>query len=322
MSLKKIVKALKRYDKFLITSHHNLEADALTSELAMASLLKTMQKKTFIVNQDITPELYAFLPGIKSITNIYRIKPDFQFDAAIVLDCSNFDRTGRVKELIYEDKPILNIDHHRANEHFGTFNWVKPTASSTAEMVYEIFKSTNTKLNRQLAILLYTGIMTDTGSFRFENTASFTHKVVSELLKFKIPIKDIYHKIYEFFPVSEMRQFCSIIQNFKIDKTKRIAWLELKYSTLDEQSLKIDLNDAVFDILRSIESVEVAVIFRESKAEDSVRVNFRSQGKVNVGQLAYSFGGGGHRAASGCVIKGNLKAVRQLVLKKINKLLK
>lgn len=321
MSLKKIVSSLKRYDKFLITSHHNLEADALTSELAMANLLRLFGKEFLIVNQDTTPSLYAFLPGIRQIKNIHQ-KLDFEFNAAIILDCSNFDRIGKIKELIYEDKPIINIDHHRANEHFGIFNWVVPTASSTAEMIYEIFKASNSKINKQIATLIYTGIMTDTGSFRFENTTSFTHKVAAELLKFKLPIKDIYHKIYEYFPVSEMRRFCEIIRDFKIDKTNRIAWMELNHKKIDEQRLKIDLNDAIFDILRAIDTVEVAIIFRESKDENFVRINFRSQGSVNVGQLASSFGGGGHRAASGCVVEGNLSRVRGIVLNKIKNLLK
>ncbi len=321
MSPEKIVEALKHFRIILISSHHNIEADALTSELSLALILKSMGKKVFIVNQDFVPPLYLFLPGIKSIQNINKIKPNFKFDAAVILDCSNFDRIGEVKDLIYEDKPIFNIDHHRANEHFGSFNWVRPTASSTAEMIYELFKITNTKINKQAAILLYAGIMTDTGSFRFENTTSHTHKVISELMKFKIPSKDIYHKIYECFPADEMRRFCNIIKDFKIDKTKRIAWIELKAGMFDEQKSKIDLNDAVFNLLRSIDTVEVAAIFRESENKDSLRVNFRSQGKVNVGQLAYSFGGGGHRAASGCVIRGSFNIVKQRVLNKIKALL-
>ncbi|MDP2939385.1 MAG: bifunctional oligoribonuclease/PAP phosphatase NrnA [Candidatus Omnitrophota bacterium] len=322
MSLKTIIKALKRYDRFLITSHHNIETDALGSELALANWLKANKKKFFIVNQDFVPLAYRFLPGIKSVFNLPKIKSDLKFDAVIILDCSNFDRIGTVKGQIFEDKPTINIDHHRSNENFGNFNWVKPTASSTAEMIYEIYKASNVKISKKIALLLYTGIMTDTGSFRFENTTSFTHKVISELLKFKIPIKDIYHKIYESFAASEMRLFCNVIKDFKIDKSKRIAWLELELGLLDEQKSKLDLNDAIFNILRSIETVEVAIIFRESKKKDSVRVNFRSQGKVNVGKLAYSFGGGGHRAASGCVIKGNLRQVTSRVFKRINKLLK
>ncbi len=322
MSLKKIVKALRRYDQFLISSHHNIEADALTSELSMFNLLKSMGKKACIINQDFLPPAYEFLPQNKLILNISKIKTDFKFNAAIILDCSNLDRIGSVKELMFEDKPIINIDHHRANEHFGSFNWVKPTASSTAEMIYQIFKATNAHIDKRTATLLYTGIMTDTGSFRFENTTSFTHQVVSDLLKFKIPIKDIYHKIYECFPVSEMRQFCKVINCFQTDQTNRIAWLKLKSGLPDGQKSKIDLNDAAFNLLRSIETVEVAVIFREYQKNNSVRVNFRSQGKVNVGRLAYSFGGGGHRAASGCIIKGSLKTIEPLVLNKIRKLLR
>ncbi len=321
MSLKKIVEALKKFHSIIITTHCSVEADALTSELAMASLLRTFGKRVFIVNQDSVPPLYEFLPGVKSIMSLHKIKPNFKFDAAVILDCSNLDRIGGVKSLIYEDKPIINIDHHRANELFGSYNWVKPVASSAAEMIYEIFKATNIKINKQIATLLYAGIMTDTGSFRFENTTSATHRAVSDLLRFKIPIKDIYHKLYECFPVFEMRQFCSIIKDFKIDKSRRIAWLELRSGIIDERRTKIDLNDAAFHTLRSIDTVEVAIIFRESKAKDSVRVNLRSQGKVNVGQLAYAFGGGGHRAASGCVIKGNLAQVKNLVLNKLKKLL-
>jgi len=318
MSLKKVGEAIKRNRSFLISAHVNLEGDALGSELALARLLRKLGKKVYVVNQDKTPLLYNFLPGVKTI-----IQPNIRvrdFDVALLVDCSNLDRIGSVKKLINKDKLVINIDHHVSNENFGGINWVNPRASSACEMVYEIFKKGKFKIDKDTALLLYTGIMVDTGSFRYVNTTPATHLAAADLLKYKISPEKIHNFVYASMPIGEVKMLSRLVTGFKMAKSGKIIWLVIKLGIVNEEKMRIDVTEYAFDFLRSIAGVEVAMIFREME-RNKVRVNFRSRGKVNVSQLAAVFGGGGHACASGCTINRNLKTAQQLVFSRIKKLI-
>jgi len=320
MSLKKIIRAINKYQKFLISSHVNLEGDAICSELALAELLKSKGKTVYIINDSKVPSVYKFLPKINSLKCNRGNIPNF--DAAIIVDCSDIGRIGKVARLITEDKLIINIDHHIGNGTFADINWVKPNTSSTTEMIYDILKRCRHKINKEVAMLLYVGIMTDTGSFRYSNTTDYTHRVVADLLKHKLPINKIYRNIYESNPASDMRLFAQLLKNFKLDRTGQIAWLKIKGEVLLKNKIQIDLGEQFLAFLRSIKGVEVVLLFRELKNKNQVRVNFRSQGSVDVNKIAVSLGGGGHKSASGCTLKGGLKKAEDLVISKVKRAIK
>ncbi|MDP3014530.1 MAG: DHHA1 domain-containing protein, partial [Candidatus Subteraquimicrobiales bacterium] len=267
--------------------------------------------KVYVVNQDKAPLLYDFFPGIKTIQ-----RPGIgylNFDVALIVDCSNLERIGSVQKLIGKGTPIVNIDHHISNDKFGDIKWVNPKASSASEMVYELYKKGGFKLDKEAALLLYTGIMIDTGSFRYSNTNAYTHSVVADLLRFKLPVEKIHNQVYACLPINEVKLLARLLTNFKIDKSKKIIWLTLRRGVIDEDKMKTDVTEYVFDFLRSISGIEVAMIFREI-SKNKIRVNFRSNGKINVSRLAGKFGGGGHHSASGCTILSNLKTAQKSVL--------
>ena len=182
MVLKRLLAELRKKQNktFLVSSHINLEGDALGSELALASLLKRLGKKVFVLNQDSAPAEYSFLPGLKSV--IHENSP-LEYDVAILADCSDISRIGKITKVIKKDALMINIDHHISNTKFGDINWVEPYASCACEIVYKLFKHLKMKINKAEALLLYTGILADTGSFKYSATSSFTHKVASELLE-------------------------------------------------------------------------------------------------------------------------------------------
>lgn len=327
MSLKKVIEALKQNSKFLITSHINLEGDALGSELALAKLLEDEGKSVIIVNEDRIPKEYSFLPGIKDIKIL---KEDFtylsenlkDFRVFIVLDCSDLNRCGKVKNLITKDKLILNIDHHKANKKFGKINWLEEKSSSCCEMIFKLYKELNKSIKRDIALLLYTGILTDTGSFRYPNVTHFTHNVVSELLQFKLPISNIYHHIYESVPYSDIKLIPQILSSLKKDASgKPIFYLNMDREILKRKKSHYDLTENILSIIRSIKGGELFILFKEVNPEE-IRVNLRSKGKFDVAKLARYFGGGGHRTAAGCTIKKNLEEATLLVLEKTKKLWK
>lgn len=321
MSFSSISQAVRKFKTFIVATHVNPDPDALASQLAMAMYLKKQGKKVLVLAEDVVLERYAFLPGSKSIQ---KVNPEkiYAYDAAIVLDCGDLGRVGKVKAVLDSKKPLINIDHHITNDSFGTINHVVAQASSTAEIVFEFLSAVQFKLDKNIAALLYLGVMTDTGSFRYENTTSRTHEVISKLLKFNLPVSEYYQRLYEAVPLSDIENFTKLISRFHSSFDGKVIYIELKAAMLKKFSFseEFDLRDKIFSYLRTIKGAEVFVIFTEQK-RDKTRINLRSQTWVDVAALAAIFNGGGHCRASGCVIDGNIKTAREQIFAQLKKIL-
>jgi phosphoesterase RecJ-like protein len=305
---KKLVAELKKKNLkvFVVAAHIHLEGDALGSELAVASLLRRMGKTVYVVNDDHVPAEYLFLPGVKTIRR-GTVFP--AHDAAVLVDCSDASRIGKLSRSLRPDKPLFNIDHHISNTRFGSINWVEPKASCVSEMVYQLFGALGVPLNKQEAVLLYTGILADTGSFRYASTSADTHRVAAHLLEFGVDVYNIYQRLYENFSYETVKALAGVVRGMRRDRTGKVAWVQVpaalgkKYPVLSEQT------DEIIRFARAVAGVEVALLFKEIRRGREVRVNFRSRGHVDVNALAHGFGGGGHRMASGCTLRGTLKGV-------------
>ena len=320
MSMKSILQTIKKNKKFLISTHVSPDPDALCSELALAIYLKSLGKKVTIVNHEAVSSRFYFLSGARGIKPYQEGKKE-SYDVAIVVDCGELNRVGKVKNLFRKDKILINIDHHVTNDFFGDLNLVEPAASSTAEMLYELLVKAGCVFNKSLATHLYIGIMTDTGSFRYENTTARTHAIIAELLKFKVSAAAIYRKLYEVISFHDLKEFTKIINNFDIFLAGKVVCVQLSQKTLSRFSGEFDLRDAIFRFLRSIGGVEVFVILTEID-KDRTRVNLRSTNTFDVAKLANNFnGGGGHRRASGGIINKNIPGAQKEALGKIEKAL-
>lgn len=318
MSLNEICKSVKKYDNFLICAHTNPEGDALGSQLGFYSLIRKLGKKGVIVSEDKLPYGYDFLPGNQLIRRLSKESKFIDFDCLAVLDCADLKRTGGVYKLNKADKPVLNIDHHISNRIFGDVNWVDPGASSCSEMIYKMFKQLRLPLDKDTALVLYTGIMTDTGSFRYSNTSSFTHKAVSALMKFGINVREVYQDTYENIPPGEVKILLKLLPQIKFYAQGKIAAFKIKKGLLGLKQPCVDLADLALSFGRSIKGVEVVALFKEnSKIKNEVRVNLRSQGKIDVNKIASFFGGGGHKTAAGCTLRDKIKQVEQKIIAKI-----
>lgn len=323
MGLKKVVECIKRNKNFLITTHINMEGDAVGSELAFYRLLKAMGKRATIINDDNLSYEYNFLPGTNQIKKFKKNLKNIKFDCFVILDCSDLERCGQIYKINTANKPVLNIDHHISNQRFGDVNWVEPHSSSVSEMIYQLYKKLDLPLNREIAMLLYVGILTDTGSFRYPNTTSVTHKIVSELMRYNLDIAQIYKNVYENIPFQDMKLLSKILPTISRDAKGKIAWFQIQRSILKNKKISFDLTEHILHFARAIKDAEVAVLFKENLGEkNEVRVNLRSQGKVDVNRIASFFGGGGHKTASGATVKGKIEDVRKKVLAKIRESLK
>lgn len=307
----KLIETLKRHTTFSVTSHVNVEGDALGSQIAMYLLLKKLGKKVVMINQDPVPSSYTFLPSSSRITTKIPSRP---VEVAVAVDCSDLFRTGSVQDYLAKAAVLVNIDHHISNSNFGTVNWVQGNASSACEMVYSLCERLRL-MDKDIATCLYTGIYTDTGSFTYTNTTAAVHAIVGRLLAYPISPQKIYHAIYSSYSLEDVRRVSKLTSRIQQDPSGRIAWLTTSCWPAD---CTVDLTETVFSTMRLLKKSDVLVIFKQIPAK-GIRVNFRSKGAVDVNKIAKMFGGGGHCTASGTTIQGNLKTVEREVIRCIKK---
>lgn len=319
MNITAINELIRKNESFLVTTHVNPDPDGICSQLAFAQYLKSKGKKVAIINNEKMPVRFHFLPGIKQAKHFHEGMTK-KFDVAIVLDCGEPNRIGKVKKLIKEGVKVVNIDHHITNSYFGDVNIVDAKASSTAEVVFEYLKKVKFELTKNVAIWLYAGIMTDTGSFRYETTTARTHAIAAELMKFKFSVTELYRHLYEMVPIGDLQAFTQVVTRFDALFGGKVVCVELHKKVLSKFSDSFDLRDTIFKFLRAIKGVEVYVILTEV-SRNKTRVNLRSSRKFDVARLANVFDGGGHKRASGCAIDKNIKDARTKIIRQIKKVI-
>lgn len=320
MNAKLVLEALDRYQIFLICTHVNPDPDALASQAALGLFLESKGKQVFLISELPVPERFSFLPGMHKIKPLGR-KRALNYDAVIITDAGDIDRIGMVSRLLVDGRPVINIDHHVTNTGFGDINYVVSEASSTCEVVFGLLKKMDAELTHDLAELLYVGVMTDTGSFRYSNTSARTHMMVADLMRFPIEANALYKRIYEQVPLNDLKYFTKVVSEFDSLYDGKLICVDLPRVIVKKFSAQFDLRDKIFGYLRTVEGVEVLIIFTEEKG-GITRVNFRSQGGVDVARVAAKFHGGGHSKASGCTFAGDIKTAHRKVLPEIKKALK
>ena len=313
-----LIKVIKKNKKFIIISHINPEGDAIGCQIALRELLISLGKDVRIVNSDKIPSCYRFISGWKSIS---RSLKDFSYQVIFILDCSDLSRIGKLKDRVNKNILMVNIDHHESNKIFGNINWIDPKASSVSEMIYRLYKKLSVGINKKGALAIYAGLVSDTGCFRYANTQPETLAIASQLLKYKFPVYDIYRHIFGYISFLDIKLAVEALSELKYNKTKSIVWLMLKRKLLKRKAAEFDIGYLLLSLMRLIKGVEVAILFKEiPDRTDAVRVNFRSNGRINVSRLASLFGGGGHRTASGCTVKGNAEQAEKKVLRELSRI--
>lgn len=314
MSLKKTIEAIHKNKVFLITSHINPEADAIGAELGLFFLLKKLGKQAFIMNESNVPSECSFMPGIDNvhIRRLSKIRIE-EFDCTVFLDCSDPFRAGEIGNVI--KRPTLNIDHHISNTKFAAINWVSISSSSTCQMIYRLYKELKITIDKDAAVMLYSGMMVDTGSFRYSNTTALTHRIAASLIEKGVSASNIYNFIFNNNSFSNIKLLGRILGGIKRASEGRICWTDIPYRNASKKGKTCDLAEIVLGILRSIGDVELAMIFREIRGKKKcVRINFRSRTNFDCNKLASQFGGGGHKNASGATVSGGFTDIKRKVI--------
>ncbi len=318
MAKNDVINAIKKYKKFLVISHIGLEGDSLGSQLAFRDLLKGLGKESILVNEAQPPLQYDIFDEKNAI--ITDTTKEIDYEAVAILDCPVMKRIGDANKFLKEGRPVINIDHHISNTNFGDTNWVEPDASSCGEMVYKLFKEFDVAIDKRSALFLYAAILTDTGSFAYDNTTSKTHLIAAELLAKGLEPNRIHRALYENKTLDELELLKDALSTLRLSKDGMIASMFVSKEMLKTHKLTMDATEGMINYARSINGIKVAVIFLENPSQsDQIQISFRSKGEANVDKLAGLFGGGGHKNASGCVIKGELESVKNKVLDAIAK---
>lgn len=318
-----ISKVVQKNKNFLITSHINLDGDGIGSELAFYFILKKLNKKAIILNQDRLPKIYDFLPGSDKIhyLNNNRINPK-SIDVGIVLDCSNIKRIGRTYEIFKDIKTIINIDHHKSNENFGNLNYLDCSVSSVGEIIYELITFIDTNLlDEKISTCLFTAIMTDTGSFRYSNVSSKTFGVAYHLTSNGIKSHLIANNIYHRKTYTGLKLLGEALLNLEINESSYVSWLTITRKMLNDTKANDEDIEGIIDIATSLNNVEISILFRETK-DNKIKVSFRSKGNFDVNKFAGNFKGGGHPNAAGCLCSGKLNEVKEKILSELFKEIK
>ena len=318
MIKKQILEKIKQSNSFIITAHINPEGDSIGSQLAMAKLLTAMGKTVRIINADKIPGNLKFLPGAEKIESLPENYEPISFDLAIILDCPNLERIGNVRKLIAE-RYVICIDHHVSNDQFGNMNWTDSKASSAGEMVYGLFKAADIPLDNASALCLYTAIMTDTGSFRYANTTVKTHHIIADLLSFNFCPTKVYEHIYETKSFEVMKLLAEVLNNLQRSADGRYVWFRVTAEMLKRNKLNAESTEDFIAFVRMIEGAEIVAYLREIDQGAKVKISMRSKTDIDVNAIAGYFGGGGHKAASGCVIEANIDQAEKMLLSQIKK---
>ena len=313
-----IKKILRENNSFLITSHINLDGDGIGSELALYFVLKKLNKKPIILNQDRLPGIYKFLPDSDKIHYLDDncIDPK-SIDVCIVLDCSNTRRIGKTYEIFKNLKNVINIDHHTSNENYGSLNYVDSSASSVGEIIFEMIKSINIDLiDKNISTCLFTAIITDTGSFRYSNVNFNTFAIASHLTSAGIKPYLIADNIYNKNTYTGLKLLGEALLTLEIDTSNYVSWVTITRKMLSDTNAKDEEIEGIVDIVTSLDKVEISILFRETK-DKKIKVSFRSKGNFNVNKFAGKFKGGGHLNAAGCLCSGKLEEIKENILSEL-----
>ncbi len=308
-SLEAICRVFREKDRFLIACHENPEGDAIGSELALALALRKMGKTVTVLNADPVPGNLAFLPGADSVV---REEDGSRYDVAVLVDCGSAERTGRVQREICKPPVLVNIDHHRTNGGCGEYCLVDPDAAATGMLIYRILSALGVEIGYDVAVNIYVAILTDTGSFHYTNSSPEAFHIAGEMIRRGIDPWAVAEQVYETQSADRLRLLGRVLSSLEITAGGKVASITTMKKDLADFSAGKDSLEGFINYPRSIIGVEVAVSFREED-EGEFRVSFRSKGRVDVSAIALAFGGGGHRNAAGCTVRGPFAEVKRNV---------
>ena len=297
-----VAAAIHEHGRFLVTSHENPDGDALGSLLAMQLALEQLGKDTMmtLTGEAPLPGEYRFL-GLADRGLRRDLPGDRGERVLIALDCANETRPADPSIL---DRGLLtiNIDHHHDNTRFAAVNLVVPDASSTSEILADLFQALGVELTQEIAQPLYVALVTDTGRFQYTNTTPKTHRLAARLIEAGADVRAVFQNVYETVHFPKLKLLARALERAETFAGGRVVVSHLVRADFGEAGAVEPFSEGIIDYLRGVEGAQLAVLIREPPRDGSPvrKVSLRSSIDVlDVSALAREFGGGGHRQAAG-----------------------
>ena len=308
---RRVCEALLRYRRVVVTSHMRPDGDSIGSSLALAWALREIGTDARVVHRDRPPVQLADFPGVSDIEIGDTVPAGTE--AVAVLECGDLARTGLSG---FDGLTVINVDHHPGNGGYGEVQWFDGSASACGEMVFEIIAELGVPLTADMATQLFVAVVTDTGSFRYPGVSPRTFSYCARLLEAGADPVSISRKLFDSHTLGRLRLQGAVLQSLEVDPSGRLAILTLTDAVLSASGGVPDETDGLINLPLGVKAIQAAVFFKEAE-NGHWRVSLRSKGEIDVGRVARSFGGGGHKNASGCTLEGPLESVRARILERV-----
>lgn len=302
--VQQICHELRTRRRFLITSHLKPDGDSIGSQMALAYALRDLGKEVRVVNRDAPPPSLLTFPGVPDIQ--IGETAEGPIDAVVVMECGDLARTG-LRDL--ERSFIINIDHHPGNSLFGAINWFDAGAAACGEMVFELVKRLGAPFSREIATHIYLAILTDTGSFHYSSISPRTFDICREALEAGVDPIVVARNVFDSNNLGRLKLFGAVLNSIELDPTGRLAIIYLDREMARQAGGTSDDTEGLINLPLTVREIEAVVFFKEA-GEGEYRVSMRSKDAIDVGAVAKSLGGGGHKNASGCTVHGPYPDVR------------
>jgi phosphoesterase RecJ-like protein len=307
----RICDAIRARQRFVISSHARPDGDSIGSQLAMALALRALGKHVEVVNQDAAPAALMAFPEVPSIQ--VAESADGEFDAAIIMECSDLKRTG-VTGL--DRHFVINIDHHPGNSDYGAINWFDSGAAACAEMVFDVIRALDVPLSVEIGTHVYMGILTDTGSFHYSSISARTFDICRQLVEAGVDPPKVARSIFDSNTLGRLKLFGAVLSSIELAHNGRLAIVRVDRAMAAAAGGTYDDTEGLINLPLTVREIQAAVFFKEIDKHE-FRVSMRSKGDIDLCTVAKKFGGGGHKNASGCTVTGRYDDVRARVVTEI-----
>lgn len=318
MTLDNIIEEIKKAESIVVLTHETPDGDAIASSLAMRLALKQIGKNADVIIKEF-PRVFDFLPGRDCV----KLESDIEkYDLAISLDCADFKRLVG-NEYFEKAKQTIVIDHHGSNKMYGDINFVNPVSPACCQILIGMFQYFDINIDKELGTCILTGIITDTGGFKYSGVTSDTFEFAAELLEKGVNVSDIYKKVLDTKTKANFELMKRTMDRMEFLEDGKVSFTYITSKDLEDVNAEVGDHEGLVENGRDIEGVEVSVFIRQKDDEENVyKVSMRSNNYVNVSDVCLMFGGGGHEKAAGALVQGDIEQVKQKILKELRKVLK
>ena len=294
--------------KIAIIPHRSPDGDAMGSTLALYHFLLKLNHNPVVISPNEFPNFLAWLPGSETVLIYENDKENGtkilnEAELVFTLDFNALHRTGEMEQVLNKlSAPMIMIDHHQKPDIYATVTYSDTSIGSTCEMIYNLISYLDKKdlLDKTIATCIYTGITTDTGSFRFSSTTSITHRIVADLIDLGINNSAIHNSLFDDNSANRLQLLGRALQNIKVFPGYKTSYITLSQKELDEFRYQKGDTEGIVNYGLSIKGIHFSAIFIEHRDENIIKISLRSQGNFDVNQFAREyFNGGGHINAAG-----------------------